>query len=66
MMLKAWQNDSGGGHGSDYEKEGDDKMIEAIRRCHAPTPAWAKRGGATRDWDSLTCFLDLSGPISVI
>ena len=32
MMLEAWQNDSGCGHGSDYEEEDDDKMIEAVRR----------------------------------
>ena len=34
--------------------------------CHAPTPAWAKRGGAKRDWDSLTYFSDIDGPISYI
>ena len=24
--------------------------------CHDPTLTWAKRGGATQDWDSLTCY----------
>ena len=34
--------------------------------CHTLTPAWAKRGGVTQDWDSLTCFSDIGGPISYI
>ena len=34
--------------------------------CHAPTPAWTKRGSATWDWDSLTCFWDIGGPISYV
>ena len=36
----------------------------ANRLCHALTHAWEKKGGATLDWDSLTCFLDIGGPIS--
>ena len=36
------------------------------RYCYVPYPTWTKRGGATRDWDSLTCFSDIGGPISYI
>ena len=41
-------------------------IVAIVRNCHAPTLAWVKRGGAVRDMDSLTYFLDLGGPISNI
>ena len=34
--------------------------------CQALTPAWAKRRGTGWDWDSLTCFSDIGGPISYL
>ena len=43
MMLKAWQNDNGGSHGSDYEED-NDKMIEAVERGRE----WWVEGGGRR------------------
>ena len=34
--------------------------------CHAPTPRLGERGGMARDWDSLTSFFNICGPISYI